>query len=66
MGKISDYYNEHATEDYNNQVDRLLKYFPKNIRIGKDHAVRNITIQVTEECNLRCSYCYQINKSKEN
>lgn len=65
MGKISDYYNEHATEDYNNQVDRLLKYFPKNIRIGKDHAVRNITIQVTEECNLRCSYCYQINKSKE-
>ena len=27
--------------------------------------VKNITFQVTEDCNLKCSYCYQINKTKE-
>lgn len=25
--------------------------------------IRDLTFQVTEDCNLRCSYCYQINKS---
>ena len=25
-------------------------------------ATRNITFQVTDACNLRCTYCYQINK----
>ena len=29
------------------------------------HSVKTITFQVTENCNLRCSYCYQICKSKE-
>ena len=27
--------------------------------------VKTITFQVTEYCNLACTYCYQINKSKE-
>ena len=26
-------------------------------------AVKTVTFQVTEACNLRCTYCYQINKS---
>ena len=25
--------------------------------------VANITFQVTDACNLQCTYCYQINKS---
>ncbi len=28
----------------------------------KNKKIRDITFQVTENCNLRCSYCYQINK----
>ena len=28
------------------------------------HYIKNITFQVTEDCNLGCSYCYQICKSK--
>ena len=27
--------------------------------------VKTITFQVTEDCNLACTYCYQINKSKD-
>lgn len=27
-------------------------------------ATSNITFQVTDDCNLRCTYCYQINKGK--
>ena len=26
--------------------------------------IRTITFQVTEDCNLKCTYCYQINKTK--
>ncbi len=26
---------------------------------------RNVTIQVTEDCNLQCSYCYQGAKTKK-
>ena len=25
---------------------------------------KTVTFQVTDECNLKCSYCYQINKAK--
>ena len=28
-----------------------------------ENKVRNITFQITDACNLKCSYCYQINKS---
>lgn len=27
-------------------------------------SVKTVTFQVTEACNLKCTYCYQINKSK--
>lgn len=29
----------------------------------KTNSVRNITFQVTEDCNMRCTYCYQHNKT---
>lgn len=32
--------------------------------MGEGRYVRNVTFQVTEDCNLRCSYCYQTHKSK--
>lgn len=37
-------------------------------RLGRLYSgtiTKSITFQVTEDCNLRCSYCYQINKSKK-
>lgn len=43
------------TEQYSDQVARL---FP-----DKDRRVRVVTFQVTDACNLACTYCYQINKN---
>lgn len=43
-------------QQYSNFLARL---FP--LKEGQISA-RNITIQVTDACNLRCTYCYQINK----
>lgn len=37
---------------FSDQLWRLFKIQPKNF-----------TFQVTEDCNLKCTYCYQINKS---
>lgn len=34
-------------------------------RPGKDLIARTITFQVTEDCSLRCTYCYQCNKTKK-
>ena len=33
--------------------------------ISESNGVKTITFQITENCNLQCTYCYQINKSKE-
>ena len=41
-------------EDFMQQMQR---FYPSTKRIV------NITFQVTDGCNLRCSYCYQINKA---
>jgi sulfatase maturation enzyme AslB (radical SAM superfamily) len=30
----------------------------------KEKSAKTITFQVTEDCCLHCSYCYQINKAK--
>ena len=44
--------------DYQKKVQLL---FPEII---DKKAIRQITFQVTEDCCLACTYCYQINKSK--
>lgn len=50
--------------NYDNFRDAYLDRY-SYFRRSEDPAavVREITLQVTEECNLRCTYCYQINKS---
>ena len=59
-------------EQYQDFVARLINakfnfedkdIFNENILRGP--CVKTITFQVTENCNLCCSYCYQTNKSKE-
>ena len=41
-------------EEYSNYISRL---FPNDKR-----NVRSVTLQVTDQCNLCCTYCYQHNK----
>lgn len=41
-------------------LDQINSYFPE-----EKENVKNITLQITENCNLSCSYCYQINKSNK-
>ena len=44
-----------ADLDYGQQLEKLFGITPKNC-----------TFQVTENCNLKCTYCYQINKTHNN
>lgn len=44
-----------GTEEF---IDSLSRYFGSP-SVGK---ARTITFQITDDCNLCCSYCYQINK----
>ncbi len=46
------------SEDYSNFVHRLFN----NGNLGLE-ACRNVTFQVTGDCTLRCSYCYEHHKS---
>ena len=39
--------------------DQLIKLFGLE---GDQVMARTVTIQVTDACNLACTYCYQINK----
>ena len=47
-------------ESYSDQVSRLFGS-PGSIEKG----IKNITFQVTEDCCLSCTYCYQNNKSNK-
>lgn len=44
-----------------NYIDQMARLFPP----GKDNCMaRTVTFAVTDDCNLRCSYCYQGRKNK--
>lgn len=47
-------------EQYQDEIGRLYRDHP--LALAGKQLVHNITFQVTDACNLRCSYCYQINK----
>lgn len=47
---------------YTEQIERL---FPAIRPDGTYKRVLTITFQVTTDCSLRCTYCYQINKGHE-
>lgn len=47
---------------HENYIDQMARLFPP----GKDNCMaRTVTFAVTYDCNLRCTYCYQCNKSKK-
>ena len=45
--------------------DRLIRLFGEGVRLEgiNDRFVKTITFQVTDDCCLNCSYCYQTNKA---
>lgn len=51
-------------EQYNDQMARL--YPPEHLSplSINDESVKDITIQVTDSCNMACTYCYQHNKGR--
>lgn len=55
------------TEEYQDQIVRILNAKAKeelgeNFKPLNTLPVKTVTFQVTDTCNLCCSYCYQINK----
>ena len=45
--------------------DMIARLFPDLVtKDDKKSLSRTITFQVTDKCNLNCSYCYQINKGE--
>lgn len=48
-------------EDYGNTVQRL---YCRDLPEMKS-VCRNVTFQITNACNLQCSYCYEHHKSTE-
>lgn len=50
-----------APEDFNNFIERL---FPEQVEnTAETKQVSAVTLQVTDDCSLCCTYCYQINKN---
>lgn len=50
-----DTYDEKESEDYNEQLPRLYPNEDKK-------TIKTVTLQVTDFCNMACTYCYQRNK----
>ena len=49
--------------------DRLARLYPESWRPededGKKYLTRSVTFMVTNDCSLRCKYCYEINKGHD-
>lgn len=51
-------------EQYQDMIARLFPEYMANEKDGQRVLSRPVTFQVTDDCNLCCKYCYQINKGK--
>lgn len=48
---------------FGNQLEKFYTFYPEHFSKNvQDNIVKTLTFQVTDACNLCCSYCYQINK----
>lgn len=50
-------------EQYQDMISRFYPYPYNKEKETNKIQTANVTFQVTDACNLRCTYCYQINKS---
>lgn len=61
-------YLSHSRDEYQNVLPKLIQAYNDFHHIESKlftvESIKTITFQVTEDCNLCCTYCYQINKSK--
>lgn len=56
---------KNRTEGYSDELIRLFPELCVNEPIRRNcRHCKDITFQVTEDCNLQCTYCYQHNKTK--
>lgn len=53
-----------AAETYADQMDRLYPRPQRETLHINDQWVKDITLQVTDACNMACTYCYQHNKGR--
>lgn len=53
---------EKSILSFSNYISKLYGKRNKQLELNGSYC-KTFTFQVTEDCNLRCSYCYQINKS---
>ena len=64
MNKIDDNFDFSSIGliDFQDKVTRMdYLYYEKYKKYPR---AKTVTFQITENCNLACTYCYQINKSK--
>jgi radical SAM peptide maturase (CXXX-repeat target family) len=66
--------DKNGKEDDTQFQDRFIQMYPEYIadipdeddgRSNNVKVVQSLTFQVTDACNLGCTYCYQINKGKQ-
>ena len=57
---------ENKKQRFEQFSDMVLRLFPELHKSNSEQKCysRSVTFQVTDECNLACTYCYQINKGK--
>lgn len=53
---------EKTPESFSEAISRLYEKINRNLSINSNYC-KTLSFQITEDCNLRCTYCYQINKS---
>lgn len=53
---------KHRTEQYHDIIARFYPFIYNKEEETNKIQTANVTFQVTDACNLRCTYCYQINK----
>lgn len=49
--------------NYENAMDAYKERYFHNLNVTAPQFCREVTFQVTEACNLACTYCYQIHKT---
>ena len=59
------YYDFELAGDYKTFLEKIAPDIYKRDGHKITSLGKSVTIQVTDGCNLRCSYCYQINKGKK-
>ena len=53
---------EDPRPSFSSYISKIYETYCNELKVNSPYC-KTFTFQITEDCNLRCSYCYQINKS---